>query len=203
LNEETWQGITICCSVIEQSKSGFACHVSWYQVSKYSRCNCQSKLSQRDQSHACSSPVCIKDFLDRWLHKDREKMSTGWLRMKGLTFARRYLNIIRCVSLLEKTPHKDPKQARGGGGGGGDHLARSSLNVHGCVCVCISFLMLFQWLRLFARLRVCVSVLLARILWHRSLCFSFFLTNSFFRVIKKEERNYSMKNKKGYKLSTL
>ena len=64
-------------------------------------------------------------------------MSTGWLRMKGLTFARRYLNIIRCVSLLEKTPHKDPKQARGGGGGGGDHLARSSLNVHGCVCVCV------------------------------------------------------------------
>jgi hypothetical protein len=129
-------------------------------VSKYSRCNCQSKLSQRDQSHACSSPVCIKDFLDRWLHKDREKMSTGWLRMKGLTFARRYLNIIRCVSLLEKTPHQDPKQARGGGGGGGDHLARSSLNVHGCVCVCVCVFLSSCCSNGFVYLPVCVCVCL-------------------------------------------
>ncbi len=28
------------------------------------------------------------------------------------------LNIFECVSLYEKTPHKDPKQVEGGGDGG-------------------------------------------------------------------------------------
>jgi hypothetical protein len=37
-----------------------------------------------------------------------------------------YSSVAQCVALLEKTPHKDPKQVKGREGGG-DHLARSPL----------------------------------------------------------------------------